>query len=177
MTASTNNDEQLRASRFCQSYTKSLIEIEDMVSTTHQWVNDDYISAPCVLNDGDIIKIGSVHFKYFAPGDREKVFHDKLYRAATIDEKTTYNNKYFRTQLSLLSNRAYQISSPPCLIMYDLDHFKKVNDTYDHLVGDYVSKQTAEAVRSVLRKNDVFARFGGEEFVVILPDTELGNGF
>ncbi len=151
------------------------VEIEDLGSTNGTKVNDSYIEDSTVLSDGDILKVGSVHFKYFSPGDREKLYHDKLYRAATIDENTqVYNRRYFRTQLSLLSNRAFQTKDPLCLIIFDLDKFKSVNDTYDHLIGDFVLKQTAEVVQAVVRRNDVFARFGGEEFVIILPDTELG---
>ena len=57
--------------------------------------------------------------------------------------------------------------------MFDLDHFKQVNDTYGHIAGDYVLKEVASCVRSRLRPDDVIARYGGEEFAVLLPETDL----
>ena len=61
--------------------------------------------------------------------------------------------------------------------MYDIDHFKKFNDMYGHLFGDKVLKSVAEVVASTLRKNDVLARFGGEEFTILLPQTSLDEAF
>jgi diguanylate cyclase (GGDEF)-like protein len=60
---------------------------------------------------------------------------------------------------------------PLCLATLDIDHFKQVNDNYGHEVGDLVLKSVANQLRSRLRDSDVIARFGGEEFVVLLPDT------
>ncbi len=58
------------------------------------------------------------------------------------------------------------------LIMIDIDHFKKINDTYGHLAGDIVLRKTAEIMKSVVRSYDVVGRFGGEEFLVILPKAD-----
>ncbi len=69
--------------------------------------------------------------------------------------------------------RATSTQSPLALLVVDLDHFKKVNDTYGHSVGDEVLRRSSEVLRSTLRTKDVPGRYGGEEFVVILPDTPL----
>jgi diguanylate cyclase (GGDEF)-like protein len=71
--------------------------------------------------------------------------------------------------------KARRYSRPLSLIIFDLDHFKEVNDSYGHLAGDSVLKATAAVVEAVIRKNDIFARYGGEEFIVLTPETAL-NG-
>jgi diguanylate cyclase (GGDEF)-like protein len=62
-------------------------------------------------------------------------------------------------------------------VLFDIDHFKAVNDTYGHLCGDYVLKQLADRVRASLRQEQVFARVGGEEFVILCPETNGENGY
>lgn len=62
-----------------------------------------------------------------------------------------------------------------CLLMYDLDHFKRVNDSFGHLAGDYVLQEISRIVAAQIRTNDTLARWGGEEFVILMPDTELGK--
>jgi len=72
--------------------------------------------------------------------------------------------------LHIKSNKSYH---PISLIIFDLDHFKRINDTFGHNVGDKVLREVARAVRKNLRRNDIFARWGGEEFVMLLPNTNL----
>ena len=59
--------------------------------------------------------------------------------------------------------------------MFDLDHFKNINDTYGHLAGDYVLKYLASAVKGRIRREDVFARYGGEEFAIVLPEISVST--
>src|SRR5690606_317078 len=63
------------------------------------------------------------------------------------------------------------------LSIIDIDHFKRINDTYGHLAGDKVLKIIAQELKKRLRKTDFIARFGGEEYVILLPDTPLQNGY
>jgi diguanylate cyclase (GGDEF)-like protein len=58
-------------------------------------------------------------------------------------------------------------------IMFDIDHFKKINDFHGHLAGDFVLKELAQMVQSRIRRDEVFARYGGEEFAIVLPETNL----
>ena len=91
---------------------------------------------------------------------------------ATTDSLTgVYNRRTFKELADPLLSRARRASTPAALLLLDIDHFKRVNDTYGHLAGDAVLARFAGLVRSCLRKEDVLARYGGEEFVVMLPGT------
>ncbi|HEC20789.1 MAG TPA: diguanylate cyclase [Gammaproteobacteria bacterium] len=83
------------------------------------------------------------------------------------------NRRAFDASLETAFNQAQQSSEPLCLLMVDIDHFKKVNDTYGHVVGDAVLKLVARAINDTVRGGDVLARYGGEEFILLLPDTPL----
>jgi diguanylate cyclase (GGDEF)-like protein len=80
-----------------------------------------------------------------------------------------YNRRAFAESLSQSIARRERQGGTLCLLMLDLDYFKKLNDTYGHPAGDAALRATAEVLRRVLRKGDVPARYGGEEFVVMLP--------
>jgi diguanylate cyclase (GGDEF)-like protein len=84
-----------------------------------------------------------------------------------------YNHRYFQEQLEKEVNRAMRYQRALSLIIFDLDHFKKINDVHGHLVGDRVLKKVAEIVLLTVRESDMVARYGGEEFAIILPETEM----
>jgi diguanylate cyclase (GGDEF)-like protein len=97
----------------------------------------------------------------------------KLYEMATLDRKTgIYNHGYFQNRLIEEIKRAERYKSDLVLLILDLDHFKKVNDTHGHRTGDEVLIKVAETIRNQLRAFDIPARYGGEEFTVILPETD-----
>ncbi|WP_275901466.1 diguanylate cyclase [Cohnella algarum] len=105
---------------------------------------------------------------------QEELFrvNQKLEQMAITDGLTgCYNRRFLMQQLEheVLLNIRYRI--PFSIFLFDIDHFKQINDTYGHLVGDEVICRTADAVRSVLRRSDILARYGGEEFTVYLPHT------
>lgn len=96
--------------------------------------------------------------------------HDRLQRLAALDPLTgVYNRRFGLGRLHEEFERAIRMSSPLGILMFDLDHFKDVNDTYGHLVGDRVLKSVCHITRSLLREGDVLLRYGGEEFLAILP--------
>ncbi len=97
-----------------------------------------------------------------------------LYDAATHDEKTgLYNNKFFENILDMEIEKAGRNEGKLCLLLIDIDFFKKINDTYGHLKADELLKKLANVIRNQIRKSDIAARFGGEEFFIILPGTTL----
>lgn len=96
--------------------------------------------------------------------------HLDLQRVAAIDPLTSvYNRRFGIERLNEEVARSQRSGEPLGLLMFDLDHFKSVNDTYGHLVGDRVLQAAVGATRQVLRDGDVLVRYGGEEFLVILP--------
>ncbi len=98
---------------------------------------------------------------------------DYLYEIATIDEKTgVYNNKFFKTISEMELDKAKRGGQLSILII-DLDNFKKLNDTYGHLIGDKMLQRLGEVLKQNTRKYDIVSRFGGEEFIILLPNTQI----
>jgi diguanylate cyclase (GGDEF)-like protein len=102
---------------------------------------------------------------------------DRLRSAALHDGLTgLFNRRFLRESLPQLQASSSRRGAPLCLIMLDLDHFKRVNDTYGHLVGDRTLRAVSEALRESSRRADLIARYGGEEFAVLCPDTDCETG-
>jgi diguanylate cyclase (GGDEF)-like protein len=102
--------------------------------------------------------------------------HDRLERLAAVDPLTdAYNRRFGLGRLREEYSRAVRAENPLGVLMLDLDHFKAVNDTYGHLVGDRVLRAVAGACRRVVREGDVLIRYGGEEFLVLLPGAGAGD--
>jgi diguanylate cyclase (GGDEF)-like protein len=98
-------------------------------------------------------------------------------REATIDGLTkVYNRNYFEMYLAQEVSRAKRYKRELSLIMTDIDYFKKINDNYGHLVGDMVLQEVAQMLMQQCRRSDLVARFGGEEFLMLLPETPLEGG-
>ncbi len=112
---------------------------------------------------------------------RRKVYQDKLRQnyqdrmvMAVTDPLTgLHNRRYLLSHLDTLAVRAAQGGKPGAVLMADIDHFKKVNDTYGHAVGDEVLVECAKRIQLSIRGADLGVRYGGEEFVVVIPDTNL----
>jgi diguanylate cyclase (GGDEF)-like protein/putative nucleotidyltransferase with HDIG domain len=86
-----------------------------------------------------------------------------------------YNHRYFQENLTIELSRAHRYNFSVSLIVFDIDYFKKVNDTYGHPAGDQVLKNIANAIKATIRPSDIVARYGGEEFAVILPQTDISG--
>ncbi|HOP62955.1 MAG TPA: diguanylate cyclase DgcA [Spirochaetota bacterium] len=100
----------------------------------------------------------------------------RLYEMATTDMMTRLKiHHYFQTMLVDEINRSVKYDRPLSLIMADIDHFKKFNDTYGHLAGDEVLKRVSHEIRENIRLIDIAARYGGEEFAIILPRTDINE--
>jgi len=97
-----------------------------------------------------------------------------LYEAATHDEKTSlYNSKFFENILEMEIEKAQRGNQKLSLFIIDIDFFKRVNDKYGHVKADELLARLAKVLQNQLRKSDVAARFGGEEFFILLPETDL----
>ena len=102
------------------------------------------------------------------------LLHDDLQRVAALDPLTgLYNRRFGMKRLEEELARIQRSQTPLSLIIIDLDHFKRLNDTYGHLAGDKVLKRAAGVIRDMLRKGDVVMRYGGEEFIAILPGSDV----
>jgi two-component system cell cycle response regulator len=153
--------------------------VEDLGSSNGTFINNTKIEGDMSLHKGDMVKIGSIALKYLPTGDTERLTYDKLHKEANTDGLTQcYNKMYFNNKLDLEVKKSKVTGSPLSLVIFDLDHFKHLNDNYGHDAGDYVLKEMAELLRdNGIRKDDTFARYGGEEFVVLLPKTNLKQAF
>jgi diguanylate cyclase (GGDEF)-like protein len=117
---------------------------------------------------------------------RAKEERDALQGKVFVDELTgLFNHRYFREQIKFEDARARRYGRTLSLVFVDLDHFKQVNDTYGHVVGDHVLQHVADLMQAQLRASDIPVRvgsepvpirYGGEELVVILPETDLAGG-
>ena len=153
---------------------KSMI-LRDMGSTNGTYVNDQLIDE-YVLRDADFVKIGRTIFKFLSGGNIENAYHEEIYRLTTVDGLTQiHNRRYFMEQIEREVSRARRYRRDLSLILFDIDRFKSINDTYGHLAGDYVLTQLATVVRGKIRREDIFARYGGEEFAIVLPEIDGPN--
>jgi diguanylate cyclase (GGDEF)-like protein len=151
-----------------------IFEVEDRGSTNGTYVNTHKISR-IQVPPGVPIQVGHSLLKIEFKEDAELELEKNLHRSASIDGLTgIFNRQHFmkRAAEELAFARRHQ-----CLlgvIMIDIDHFKLVNDTYGHQMGDFVLNQFASIINASKRPEDVFARYGGEEFI-ILPRGELSR--
>jgi two-component system, cell cycle response regulator len=143
-------------------------------STNGTYVNDEQIVREQSLANGDRIKVGPTIFKYLSGQDVEAQYHEEIYRMTIIDGLTQAHVKRFLLEaLEKEIIRARRHTRDLSFLMFDIDHFKKINDVHGHLAGDFVLKELARIVQGRIRRDEVFARYGGEEFAIVLPETTL----
>ena len=146
--------------------------LRDLGSTNGTFVNNLRVE-DVELRDGDLIRVGQTIFKYLSGSNIESKYHEEIYRLSTIDGLTeTYNKRFFLDSLERELNRAQRYGRGVSLVLFDIDHFKKINDSHGHLAGDYVLRELAHLVAQNLRRQDILARYGGEEFAIILPEID-----
>ncbi|MDF3067893.1 MAG: domain/GGDEF domain protein [Polyangiaceae bacterium] len=127
------------------------------------------------LKDGDVIQFGpTAVFRYSLSDESQEALLRQLYDASVTDALTgAHNREHFDTQLRAEMSYARRHNTDISLVIFDADHFKKVNDTYGHQVGDAVLVEIAKVVRATVRSEDVFARYGGEEFALVLRGIDI----
>lgn len=147
-------------------------QITDLGSTNGTWVNDTRVES-VELRDGDLVRIGQTVFKYLTGANIEAKYHEQIYHLTTTDGLTDAANKRsFLETLEREVRRANRYNRRFSLAMFDIDLFKRVNDTWGHLAGDAVLRDLSRLVATQIRKVDTLARFGGEEFTLILPEID-----
>ena len=147
--------------------------VEDLGSTNGTQVNGVEIQGRTPLRNGDLVKIGRAIFKYLSGGDIEALFHEEIYQLTVRDALTKIPNKrYLLDFLDREIARAARYGSPLTAVMLDIDHFKRLNDTFGHLAGDEVLARLAGGISACIRREQLFARYGGEEFCLVLPELE-----
>ncbi len=135
---------------------------------------DDFLAKP--FADSELLARTNAMLRIKALQDTVRAQKAELERLSITDGLTgLYNRRFFQERLDEEFRRAQRYSDPVSLIMIDIDHFKKVNDRYGHQTGDVVLKGTADLLRETIRDPDISARFGGEEFAIILPKTHLSG--
>lgn len=148
-------------------------KIVDQGSTNGTYVNGVRVEER-QLKDGDRIGIGKALLKYLAGGNIEGTYHEEVQRLMRFDPLTNvFNRRHFDESLRLAVFTAGGSARPLSLIVFDLDHFKKVNDTHGHMAGDAVLCGAAATVQGILNPDEVFGRVGGEEFAVLCDGVPL----
>jgi len=150
------------------------VVIEDLKSANGTNVNGTPVEMQ-QLKDGDKIRLGSTTILKFTYNDHlDESFQQQMYEAALRDGLTkAFNKKYFLDRLETEIAYALRHKAHLSLLMFDVDHFKRVNDSHGHLAGDYVLQKLAKVAMTTVRTEDVFARYGGEEFGVICRGVPL----
>ncbi|MFO0677326.1 MAG: GGDEF domain-containing protein [Polyangiaceae bacterium] len=155
------------------AYDGSHYRVSDLASTNGTFVNDRVVKDH-ILQDGDQVRIGRAIVKFMTGDNIEAHYHEEIYRLMTVDGLTqVWNKRYFEEALEREFNRARRYKRTLSLVLFDIDHFKKINDTYGHLAGDNILRELAGSVKPKLRREDLLARVGGEEFGVLLPEIPL----
>lgn len=156
------------------TFTDGKCFVQDLGSTNGTHVNEEEVAGNWTLVNGDLLRTGGAVFKFIAGGNVEALYHEEIYRMTILDGLTGVHNKRFLTEfLDRELSRARRHDRPLSVAMLDLDHFKKVNDTFGHLAGDQILKQVAGLISKKVRHEELLARYGGEEFTVVLPETEI----
>jgi two-component system, cell cycle response regulator len=154
------------------------VQLVDLNSTNGTFNNGDKVDV-AALHDGDKIQIGSATILKFSYQDSyDEALQKNLYESATRDGLThIYNKKYFLDTLKKEFAYCLRHRVSLSLVMCDVDHFKRINDTYGHQAGDYVLVRLAARINDTIRAEDIFARYGGEEFVVLLREAPEDKAF
>jgi diguanylate cyclase (GGDEF)-like protein len=155
------------------------VAVRDLGSRNGTCVNNQPITAETILQDGDKIHFGSTTVLKFSLADTlEKTFQQRMYEAALIDPLTGLRNRrHFMEHLETEFSFAARHRSPLSLVMFDIDRFKDLNDAHGHLVGDEVLRSIAGQLMRATRKEDLAARYGGEELALICRQAPVERAF
>lgn len=146
------------------------VTVKDLGSTNGTYLNEVEVDEE-VLKNGDHVKVGGAIFKFLTGGNIESRYHEEIYLMTIIDGLTQIHNKrYFLEAVEREMARASRFGRPLHLVMFDIDHFKNVNDEFGHIAGDFVLSELCGLVKKLVRREEIFARYGGEEFAMVIPE-------
>jgi two-component system cell cycle response regulator len=146
--------------------------LEDLDSTNGTFIGNDRIKQRELVS-GDRIQLGpKLTLRFAITDEAEEMLQRQLFESSTRDHLTrAYNRRYLMSRIAAEVAHARRHGTELGLLLFDIDQFKLTNDTHGHLVGDAVLRAVGDRVSALIRIEDVFARFGGEEFVVLIRDT------
>lgn len=134
----------------------------------------DYVTKP--FDEGELIARVNTHLRIKVLHESLQEKNRQLFEMANRDGLTgLYNHRYFQETLFNDFQRAIRYKESLSCIMFDIDHFKKFNDTYGHQTGDVILKALGKLIEKLMRRSDLAARYGGEEFALILYHTTINN--
>jgi two-component system cell cycle response regulator len=153
--------------------------VEDLGSSNGTFVGGARIAGQHPLSEGDRIGVGpSIELRFGFTDEAEEGALRRLYESSVLDALTgAYNRKHFEERLISEVAYAKRHGTPLALLMFDLDNFKRVNDTFGHLGGDHVLRTVGGLVKRALRVEDIFARYGGEEFAIVARGIDVDKGY
>ena len=151
--------------------------VRDLGSTNGIFIGGELIER-AAMREGDKVLLGrQTVLKFVLMDELEETCQKQIFESSIRDALTgIFNRKYFTEKIASDISFAKRHQIPLSLLVIDVDHFKKVNDTYGHNTGDYVLTQVARIINDSLRDNDMVARYGGEEFVVIAQGIDFEGG-
>lgn len=150
--------------------------VVDLQSTNGTFVNDRQIETAVRLRDGDYLRVGNCIYKFLSGGNIEAHYHEEIYRLTIVDGLTEiHNQRYLLEFLDRELARSIRHDRPLCLLLFDIDRFKAVNDKHGHLCGDFVLRELSYRIKGKIRREDLFARYGGEEFCLVLVETQIAE--
>lgn len=153
------------------------LSVQDLGSTNGVFVEGRRVQTGYLVEGEKLLLGRRTVMKFIRMDAVEEAYQRQLYESSTRDPLTgIYNRRYFSKKIRTDLSFARRYGLPLTLFMLDMDHFKKVNDTYGHSVGDLVLVHVGRSISNMIRENDLVARYGGEEFVVIAPGIGYEGG-
>lgn len=148
----------------------AIVSLRDLGSANGSFVQDQRLTGTRLLNDGDLVRLGSVLLKFYEHRSLDAALHDQVYRMAMVDDGTgLYNRRFLLDALKRELRLTRHSGRPLSVIAADLDHFKDINDRHGHGAGDQVLRECAAVLGKTVASSGILGRLGGEEFLVLMP--------
>jgi diguanylate cyclase (GGDEF)-like protein len=160
----------------CRLELRDGVWVRDLGSTNGTWLNGRPVPADRALRltSGDRIELVGMVFKFLAGGDVESLYHEEIYQLTIVDGLTrAFNRRYLMDFVAREISRCRRHTRPLSVLLFDVDRFKAINDGFGHAAGDHVLRTLVEVAREGVRREECLARYGGDEFVVVMPETSL----